>query len=310
VDIPLPSGELTDEVIQEAIGSAYSLHDGHVIVKPKPGLLDTKNDIMVGVRNGRLRALDLRQIVANADLVVHAAPGTILVNKDSGAQNLVIGAPFALRIPVNQTAHVDGMVAYCIDVSRHTPQPGTRLDVLGRAGDLGGDALNALQRVVDVVAAREPGPLLATPGANDAIWRVSDDQQVGDDDPDAQAILAAAGIPAGQVSVSFAAPHFDDPDPASPDSEQLTPAGAVVPPVPVVTPTPAPAAVVSRLVVTPRNPRHGRVVLIGARVGVSGADGRVAVDLVRHGTRVAHAVAPTRRRRRLRGVRRPPAAAG
>lgn len=123
-------------------------------------------------------------------------------------------------------------------LARNAPydNPGFGMDTLGRAGDLGGPALTALQRVVDVIAARQPGPLMETPGANEAIWRVTDDEPPSDDDAAAWSILAAAGI---TDDMTFNAPHFDDPAAGTPDTVQLVPGGGIAP-APVTAP-PAPA---------------------------------------------------------------------
>ena len=185
-DVKVPNNP-TDAQVQKAIGPHFSLRDGKQVTRSAN---TTPDDFMGSTRNGHLRKIDARRIANRALLVVHDVPGDILVNRDPAEQNLIVGAPFDLTIPTNGFAHVDGMVAYCIDASRLAPHPGSTLDMLGRAGDRGGAAMDALQRVIDVIAAREPGPLQATPGANDAIWRVTDDAPISDDDPAAEAILA------------------------------------------------------------------------------------------------------------------------
>jgi hypothetical protein len=205
-DIELPNNKPTPEDIRKAIGPRFSMRDGQQQAK---SVGTTRDDFMGATRGGHLRKVDARMIAKTSELVVHAVPGEILLNRDDSAQNLVVGAPFDLPIPTNGFAHVDGMVAYCIDFHRRPPYDNpVEMDLLGRAGDLGDPAMSALQRVVDVIAAREPGPLQDTPGANDAIWRVTDDEPVPDEDPAAQSILDAAGIPADGT---FNAPHFTDP---------------------------------------------------------------------------------------------------
>ena len=286
-DIPLPENATPAE-IKAAIGPRFSLKDGKVVSKSNPG---TGDDLMAAVRNGRLAQAAVDLLARSADLVIYAVPGEILLNKDVSAQNLVVGAPFEIRVPPNQIATREGMVSYCIDLHRNAPydNPGFGMDTLGRAGDLGGPALTALQRVVDVIAARQPGPLMETPGANEAIWRVTDDEPPSDDDAAAWSILAAAGI---TDDMTFNAPHFDDPAAGTPDTVQLVPGGGIAP-APVTAPpaTAPPAPSVSAVTVSPRRvhvPRGGGPALLSARVAVTGGSERVSVMLVRGGRVVAH----------------------
>ena len=248
------------------VGHALGIDDRYKIVHDRSGkehavsVNTTPDDFMGATKGGHLLPSDATTIAEKARLVIYADPGEILVNGDSSAQNFVIGAPFELSVPTNGTAHVDGMVGYCIDSLRRIPDRGMPLAVSGRAGDLGGAALAALQRVVDVVAAREPGPLEETPGANAAIWRVTDDEPT--DDPDALSILDAAGIPADAV---YNAPHFGGPPVASAAS-------------------------------LPRASIHGDTVRVGSRVvwrgdgewepeqALAGAGGRVAIVARRDGS--------------------------
>lgn len=284
-NVKLPSNGLEGDALQAALPAGIKASDGRLFSKPWKGY---ESDLMA-TGKGRLRQTDLKSIVAGADIAVHDNPGDVLLNKNGADQNMVTGAPFDLRIPKGKTAHVDGMVAYCIDLTKHVPGASghSGFDPLGPAGALGTESMVALQRVVDVVAARQPGPLQATPGANDAIWRVSDDSDVGFD-ASATAILQAAGVPVAVADKTYAAPHFADPNAASPQTQALNPAGGTLPGLPApqegVLPPANTTPTLSALQVQPRRLRapagRGRT-FIGAQLTVDGAPDQVSIALVR-----------------------------
>lgn len=286
-DIKLPETALQGEALQAALNQ-YGLNarSGYVFGKIHPG---HENDLMGGNRHGRLTAAEIGAVVAKASDLVVDDPGDVLVSKDPGAQNMVTGAHFELPVPYDGSAHVDGLVAYCIDLSKEPPtRGGPAYDDLGAAGAMGTPAMDALQRIADVVAANEPGPLQETPGGNEAIWRVSDDAALlnGPDDEAAKPLLQAAGIALDPADQTFGAPHFDDPDAGDPNSASL--AGGAVAPSP---PAPVQGVVAARGAATPKltrlaaaarrvrlRPRQ-RAVLVGARVVLSGAGDDVALSL-------------------------------
>ena len=254
-DIKLPQNALAGDALQAALPAGIKAADGLLYSKPWKGY---ENDLMA-TGTGRMRQADVASIVAGADIEVHDDPGDVLLNKNTDDQNLVTGAPFHLRIHKGKPAHVEGLVAYCLDQQRHRPgASGSKgFDVLGSAGALGSESMDALQRVMNVVAARAPGPLAETPGANDAIWRVTDDTDPGDD-PDARAILQAAGVPPAPADKRFAAPHFMDANAATPQTQAPGPAG---------TPPPAPPA-----------PREGVLPAAGTPVRARRAAGPAAAS--------------------------------
>jgi hypothetical protein len=283
VDVKLPDNGLEGDALQAALPRGIHAGDGRLISKPWKGY---ERDLMA-TGKGRLRQADLNRIVAGADEVVHDDPGDVLLNKSAADQNLVTAAPFDLRIPKGQRAHVDGMVAYCIDLQRHIPGTTTQagFDTLGPAGALGGDAMAALQRVVDVIAARQTAPLQYVLGANYAIWRVTDNADPTFD-PDAVSILQAAGVPPAPADQTYAAPHYNDsvsgsqtqalslsgplPQPAPPVQGVLPPANA----------TPALSALRVTPVLTRAGSRHAPTVFT-AQLLVSGAPDTVTLLLTR-----------------------------
>ena len=93
-DIPLPENATPAE-IKAAIGPHFSLKDGTVVSKSNAG---TGDDLMAAVRNGRLAQAAVDLLARSAELVIYDVPGEILLNKDVSAQNLVVGAPFEIRV--------------------------------------------------------------------------------------------------------------------------------------------------------------------------------------------------------------------
>jgi hypothetical protein len=292
-NVKLPDNGLEGDALQAALPAGIRASDGYVFSKPWPGY---GKDLMA-TGKGRLRQTDLNRIVAGADIVVHDDPGDVLVNKSPADQNLITAAPFDLRIPKGQHAHVDGLVAYCIDLSRHIPgTTSNAFDALGQASALGGDAMTALQRVVDVIAARQPGPLQAVPGANDAIWRITDDTDATSD-PDAVSILQAAGVPPAASGHTYAAPHIND-SVGGTQTMALSLSGPVPAPAPPIEGVLPPANVapsLAALSVTPRGPRvrsKRTVTVLTAQLTVIGAPDTLTLSLTRTGhkrtTTVAH----------------------
>ena len=233
--VPLSKNGLSDaQVKSELKAKGLKPSDGYVKSIPNPGHED---DVMNSAKNpgSRFSQRDLNffdQLGRNS-LTIRARPGDLLAAKD-GHQNLGVGAPFELTVKRDGgPVRVNGMVAYCIDLSRHTPAPGVAYDALGPAAQFTDQpGMQALQRVLDVAAARQPAPLQSTPGAQSAVWRVTDDAPVeapGADDTSAKDILTAAGVP---NDAKYNTPHIDDPNAGSPNSGAVVPGGvkAVAPP--------------------------------------------------------------------------------
>jgi hypothetical protein len=168
----------------------------------------------------------------NIDIV--AAPGDLLLNKNTDQQDLGVGTDFHLLVHRGTPAHVDGLVAYCVNLDRHTPDAGIRLDVLGRAGDQADPSFQALQAVLDEVARRQTSPLAPTEGGQLAVWRVTDNftesEQPG---TSSREILDAANIaPDG----TYQTPRFEDPNAGGAGTGAVTPSGVL----PATPPGPAP----------------------------------------------------------------------
>ncbi len=239
---------------------------GKAGTRPKPG---HEKDIMGEVFGGneKLFQVDVDGFAAagaNA-LTIEAKPGDLLLNKDGGAQNLAVGAPFELTVRPGKGAHADGLVAYYIDLQRHSPSEGQGFDVLGPASGQPQPAMQYLQRVLEVAAALQPAALVETPGAQDAVWRLTNDSSADE----GAGILALAGVP----DTSFEAPHFDDPNAASPTTGAVSTTG--------VLPPPAPLPYLSALKVEPATLRAGRRQTLRAKVTLSGAGDKVRIELQR-----------------------------
>ena len=171
---------------------------------------------------------------------------------------------------------MDGLVGYCIDLSHHSPAAGQGFDVLGAAGEQPQPAMQYLQRVLEVAAARQPLALQPTPGAQEAVWRISDDSPP---DGEGVAILAAAGVP-DQV---FEAPHFADPNAASAETVAVSTNG--------VLPATTPVAYLSNISVGSGAVPAGRSVTVTFKVTVALAPDKVRFELQRRSHGGWHRVA-------------------
>jgi hypothetical protein len=242
---------------------------------PKAGTAGTKakpgheKDIMGDVFKGteKLTQLDVdRFAIAGARrLTIESKPGDLLLNKDGSAQNLAVGAPFELTVEPGKPGHADGLVAYCIDLHRHSPSEGQGFDVLGSAGAQPQQSLQHLQRLLDVAAKLQPLALTETPGAQDAVWRITDDSSVDDGGP----ILALAGIP----DETFGTPHFANPNAGSPETSAVSPTG--------VLPDARPVPYLKRLQVSPGKLKGGKGQVVEVEVTLAGVRDKVRFELQR-----------------------------
>jgi hypothetical protein len=220
---------------QTVLKKVAELEKAHGTGEVQPSIpAGSENDIMSG-GNGRDNAKplirsDIDRLIANAGVHLHGSPGDVLLNKDQSQQNMVVGAAFDVYAPKGGKAHRDGLYAYCIDLHRHVPATTSGFDVLGPAAAQGGayPQYLALQRVAEEIARRQlttanlfGGP----PGANGAIWAVTDGNEPSYDE-DARSILAAAGVTFDQASFS-ASPHFNDPNSTGASTAAVTPTGVL-----------------------------------------------------------------------------------
>lgn len=199
-------------------------------------------------------------------LTVESRPGDILLNKDGANQNLAVGAPFELTVRPGKPGHADGLVAYCIDLRRHSPSEGNGFDVLGLAGEQPQPAMQHLQRVLDVAARLQPAALTETAGAQDAVWRITDDSAADEGAP----ILALAGVP----EIKFEAPHFPNPNAASPATGAVSQTAGVLP-------AAAPLPYLRSLKASPAKVDAGEASKVTLRLGITGARAKVRFELQR-----------------------------
>jgi hypothetical protein len=279
---PIPDQvDISDKVAlaQWAKSQKLDPKSGVAGTKAKPGFeQDIMGDVFKGTEKLSQADVDTFVAIGSERLDITSDPGDVLVNKDGSEQSLAVGTDFELNVQEGKTSHVDGLVAYCIDHHRGIPDSGEQFDVLGRAGDQPEGGMQALQRVLEVVARRQDGPLSETPGAQGAVWRVTEDE--APNSADAEDILAAAGVPPGAV---FASPHFQDPNAGAPGSAAITRTGIIPPPPPPppgsVQRGPLPAVRVTKLAVSPRSVAPGKEAIVTATITVAGAPGSVTLRL-------------------------------
>ena len=268
-DYPIPdSVDIADPAAvkkwAESKGLDYS--KGNAGTKAKPG---HENDIMGDVFKGteKLTKPDLNKfaLIGRNKLTIESRPGDVLLNKDGGDQNLAVGAPFELTVEPGKPGHADGLVAYCIDLRRHPPSEGDGFDVLGPAAAQPEPAMKYLQRVLEVAAKLQPTALASTPGAQDAIWRITDDTSLDD----GAAIFALAGVP----DQTFDAPHFDNANAGFPDTDAVSPTG--------ILPDPPPVPYLSSLKAKPAKLAAGKPGTVTAVVKLKAARDQVRFELQR-----------------------------
>lgn len=238
---------------------------GNAGTKANPG---HENDIMGEVSGGeKLTQADVNRfaLIGRNKLTIESKPGDVLVNKDGAGQNLAVGAPFELTVEPGKRGHADGLVAYCIDLRRHPPSEGIGFDVLGPAGAQPEPAMKYLQRVLEVAARLQPAALTSTPGAQDAIWRITDDTPLDD----GATIYAMAGVP----DETFDAPHFDNPNAGFPDTDAVSPAG--------ILPDPAPVPYLSAMRAKPAKVPAGKASTVTVTVKLKAARDKVRFELQR-----------------------------
>jgi hypothetical protein len=223
-EYPVPMGQITSKAELDAWAKAHNV-TGPTTLEPRP-LPGHQNDIMATGELSDTSVVwpgDLAGFVARAGVRVTGSPGDVLLSKDPGKQNLVVGAPFDLFARVGETARADGLVVYCMDLPLGIPPRDLVFDVAGPARDLG---LPQLQAVAEAVARAQPAPLAATPGGQSAIWQVTDadlslSQSAGE-------IIRAAGLP---IDLVLDTPQVANPNAGSPATGAVA-GGAVLPPIP------------------------------------------------------------------------------
>jgi hypothetical protein len=272
--IPLPQVGLKGKALMDELRrSGVKPSQGRVISKPQRG---HENELM-GNNKKPIAQDDLNAIVERAEIQVTGDPGEILVNKADTDQNMLTGRGLSFSIPYRGDITLAGMEAYCLDQHEGSPVPGTRFDLMGPAAARPEPAYQALARVAAVIAARPPPQRpFAVPGAQSAVWRITD--ALAGPGVEAEQILREAQVP---LDVTFAAPHFADPNAASPDTGRTTDS-APVPPLPAAPNPPAlPAPALGRVrIVGPVPPARTRTVL-AVRLSIGGVgvleDVRVAL---------------------------------
>lgn len=267
--IPIPdSVDASDkkELAEWAKSQKLDPNAGKLFTKAKKGHeQDIMGDVFKGTEKLQQYAVDKLAAFGAHRLTIEGKPGDLLLNKDGGSQNLAVGAPFELTVTPGKKAHADGLVAYCIDLSRHSPDEGQGFDVLGLAGDQPQQSMQYLQRVLDVAATLQPAALSETPGAQDAVWRITDDSPT----EDGLAILAMAGVP----DVQFSAPHFANPNAGSPETRAVSETG--------VEPQPAPTPFLHDLDVRPGKVPAGKATEVEVEVFLRAARDEVRFELQR-----------------------------
>jgi hypothetical protein len=240
-DYPLPEGKSDgQDLVAQLAKLGLNKSQGGVRSVPRPG---HENDIMALI-DGQLQGSDAQFLASLAGILLTDSPGDLLGNKDGTAQNLVTGSNFRLFVPQGGNAHANGIVTYCTDLHRHVPKEGIRFDVLGPAGEHPEPGMQALARLMPVVAAHQAEPLQPTQGAQDAVWRVTDDTPPTGQ---GQALLLEAGVNPDPETQTYSSPHFNDPNAGSPETAGISASGTIDPTLPSLPPDPLAVAHFTKL---------------------------------------------------------------
>lgn len=267
---PIPDDiDLEDKkaLAEWAKSQGLDINAGKAGTKALPGHeQDIMGEIFKGTEKLQQIDVDTFAVIGADELTIEGKPGDLLLNKEATAQNLMVGAPFELTVKPGKDGHADGLVAYCIDLGRHSPAEGQGYDVLGSAGAQPQESMHYLQRLADVAAALQTEPLDVPAGAQDAIWRVTDESPPFES---GEAVLALAGIP----DITFDAPHFSNPNAGSPATAAVSTTG--------VLPPPAPTPYVKALRARPAKLLAGRARVVKVKVILRGRADRVRFELQR-----------------------------
>jgi hypothetical protein len=221
---------------------------------------------------------------------IHGDPGDLLLNKNPAHQNLGVGAAFDMSVKPGKPAVKEGMVTYCIDLQDKPPAVGDGFDVLGNAAERPEPGMAELARVLRQIDTLQERLLQEVPGAQLAVWRVTNEDGTETYSERVSAILAAAQVP---QNVNFGTPHFETPNPGVLETTSIT-NGAVDP---TVGTDPAVAAEIeaqavppkptlARFAIAPRRVTRATRIII-ATVELRGAGDRVRLRLLKRGTRTA-----------------------
>jgi hypothetical protein len=274
---PIPDDiDLEDKKALEkwAKSQKLDLSAGKVGTKALPGhAQDIMGDVFKGIEKLLQIDVDTFAIIGANELTIEGKPGDLLLNKQAIEQNLMVGAPFELTVRPGKDGHADGLVAYCIDLGRHSPSSGQGYDVLGSAGEQPQESMHYLQRLADLGASLQAEPLTVPSGVQDAIWRITDESPPFES---GEAILALAGIP----DVTFNAPHFNNPNAGSPTTGAVSTTG--------VLPAPPPTPYVRALRARPAKLIAGKARAVKVKIVLRGARDKVRFELQRRKRRQWH----------------------
>src|SRR5262249_12624611 len=156
---PLPENGLEGQALADALAKfGVKPSQGYITARNKPGV--SRNDIMgLNSDHGRIIGKDLRRLAGSYFIRITGVQGTILANKNGSdqsylAENLNGPSRNELLVPPGGTAHAAGIYGYCVALTRHIPQQGEGLDVVGNVYEQTDPASQALAKVLNVIVSR------------------------------------------------------------------------------------------------------------------------------------------------------------
>ena len=288
---PLPENGLEGKALADALAKfGVKPNQGYVTANNKPGV--APNDIMgTGSDHGRIVAKDLRALAGFYFIRITGVQGTIS-NKNGQDQNYLaenLNGPNRneLLVPPGGTAHADGIYGYCVDLTRHIPNPAKGSTSSETSTSRPTPASQALAKLLSVIISRphDPTGIFPVAGAQDAIWGITNSDDVFLTD-DGRQPLADAGVDPSQT---FSYQHINDPGASSPGSAAYDPASGALLAAARTLPQPAdrrpPAARLLGLTFPHRVTRRDRLLVAHLRVANTGT--QVSLNLLqRRGRRV------------------------
>jgi hypothetical protein len=156
---------------------------------------------------------DLKWIESQAGVSVETKPGETLLNKDSSAQNLVVGYPTHVFARPGETTVAPGVSTYCIDHSKLAPY-GSNFDVGPPVSSMSG--YESVGKLIELNAQLQPSLEEAVPAMQNALWNQTDgsplDGSIGLPERVAQAreLLSKVGLSENTSGQGLA--HLEDPN--------------------------------------------------------------------------------------------------
>ena len=202
-----------DKTEAELIAMLEAAANGRVTPHPNP------EDLMDSLRGTPLQS-DIDALAAQAGLLVNVRPCGVFVNKNMESQHFAITRSRDLFIPAMGISTLDGLYVACTDLEKDTPSLGERFD-LAPSLDTWSE-IEAAPLLCSLLRYIDQNELFCETEFDTqiAIWRITDNADLSEN-PEAEAILQAAGINLGDQTLDY--PELINPAIDEPNTTFVTP---------------------------------------------------------------------------------------